>query len=149
MVFTDEATKKERLDTEDYQVRSGQGECLLMTRGVIVRHLLLPGNLADSKQVIAYLLETYGEQIFISIMSQYTPLPHVSAYPELQRCVSAEEYEALVDYALELGIENGFIQEGEAAQESFIPEFDGKGLFPVTKEAGWCRDGKENGREKS
>ena len=130
MTFTDEATKRERLLTAAYQERSGQGESLLMTRGVIVRHLLLPGALEDSKRVIAYLLETYGERIFISMMNQYTPLPHASAYPELMRRVCSEEYEALVEYALSLGIENGFIQEGETAQESFIPEFDGEGIFP-------------------
>lgn len=112
----------------EYQTRSEKGESLIMTRGVIVRHLLLPGCLEDSKRVIRYLLDTYGEQIFISIMNQYTPLPHVSEYPELNRKVSAEEYEELIDYALERGIENGFVQEGEAAKESFIPEFDGKGV---------------------
>ena len=117
-----------KLDVEEYQIRSEAGEALLMTRGVIVRHLLLPGCLTDSKRVIAYLVERYGQEIFISIMNQYTPLPHVADYPELTRKVRAEEYQALVDYALECGIENGFIQEGEAAQESFIPEFDGKGI---------------------
>ncbi len=57
-------------------------------------------------------------------MNQYTPLPHVKKYPELDRRVTEEEYDELVDFALELGVENAFIQEGEAAQESFIPEFD-------------------------
>ena len=136
--FTDEATKRERLTTAAYQERSERGENLLMTRGVIVRHLLLPGCLEDAKRVIAYLLKTYGERIFISIMNQYTPLPHAAAYPELRRRVSSGEYEALIDYAVSLGIENGFIQEGETAQESFIPEFDGRGI-----------DGGNDGGEKS
>lgn len=127
--FTDEATKRERFTTAEYQERSGRGENLLMTRGVIVRHLLLPGCLEDAKRVIAYLLETYGERIFISMMNQYTPLPHAAAYPELRRRVCSGEYEALIDHAVSLGIENGFIQEGEAAQESFIPEFDGRGIY--------------------
>ena len=112
----------------EYQKRSEQGESLIMTRGVIVRHLLLPGCLEDSKRVIHYLLERYGERIFISMMNQYTPLPHVADYPELMNRVTAEEYEQLIDYALECGIENGFVQDGDAAQESFIPEFDGKGV---------------------
>ncbi len=112
----------------EYQERSEQGESLIMTRGVIVRHLLLPGCTEDSKAVLEYLLSTYGEQIFISIMNQYTPLPHVDAYPELTRRVTEEEYEEVIDFALAHGIENGFIQEGGAAEESFIPEFDGKGV---------------------
>lgn len=101
----------------------------LMQKGIIVRHLLLPGCLEDSKAVIHYLYTTYGDRIFISIMNQYTPLPHVAAYPELNRKVSDEEYDALVNYAIELGVEQGFIQEGDTAEESFIPEFDFTGLL--------------------
>lgn len=101
----------------------------LMRKGIVVRHLLLPGCLEDSKAVIRYLHTTYGDRIFISIMNQYTPLPHVAAYPELNRKVSDKEYDALVDYAIELGVEQGFIQEGDTAQESFIPEFDFTGLL--------------------
>ena len=100
----------------------------IMTRGVIVRHLLLPGQVKDSKKILRYLHTTYGNDIYISIMNQYTPLPHVDTIPELNRKVSAEEYERVLDFALRIGIENGFFQEGEAASESFIPEFDGSGL---------------------
>ncbi len=100
----------------------------IMTRGVIVRHLTLPGYLKDSKDILEYLYDTYGDTIYISIMNQYTPLPHVEAYPELNRKITAEEYEELVDYALYLGVENGFIQEGETASESFIPEFNEEGV---------------------
>jgi putative pyruvate formate lyase activating enzyme len=60
-------------------------------------------------------------------MNQYTPLPHVELYPEINRKVTEEEYDELVDYAIELGVENGFIQEGETAAESFIPAFDHEG----------------------
>lgn len=95
----------------------------LMKRGVIVRHLLLPGRVAEAKRVLRYLYETYGDTIAISILNQYTPLPHVAAYPELNRKVTEEEYEEVVEYALELGIGHGFLQEGQAASESFIPEF--------------------------
>lgn len=95
----------------------------LMKRGVIVRHLLLPGQTKEAKRVLRYLYETYGDAIAISILNQYTPLPHVAAYPELNRKVSSEEYEEVVEYALELGIGHGFLQEGEAATESFIPNF--------------------------
>ncbi|MFQ9433296.1 MAG: radical SAM protein [Christensenellaceae bacterium] len=100
----------------------------IMQRGVIVRHLQLPGCIEDSKRVIRYLYETYGDGIFISIMNQYTPLPHVSDYPEINRKLREKEYEDLVDYAIELGVLNGFLQEGEAASESFIPPFDLEGV---------------------
>lgn len=100
----------------------------LICKGTIVRHLLLPGCLEDSKAVIKYLYETFGNRIYISIMNQYTPLKQVSHIPELNRKVSSDDYEALVDYAISLGVENGFIQEGDVAAESFIPEFDGSGV---------------------
>ena len=99
-----------------------------MTCGVMVRHLMLPGCMEDSKDVLKYLYETYGNQIYISIMSQYTPLSHVKDYPELCTKVDREEYDALVDYAIDLGIENGFIQEEDVAEESFIPSFDCEGV---------------------
>ncbi len=100
-----------------------------MTRGVIVRHLLLPGQTRDSKKILRYLHETYGDDIYISIMNQYTPLPHVAHIPELNRKVTDEEYDRVMNFALRIGIENGFFQEGEAASESFIPQFDGTGLL--------------------
>ena len=100
----------------------------IMTKGVIVRHLVLPGQVKDSKRIIDYLYHTFGDKIYLSIMNQYTPLPHVSKYKELNRTITEEEYEEVVDYAIELGVENGFIQEGETAKESFIPEFDYQGV---------------------
>lgn len=100
----------------------------LMKRGVIVRHLLLPGQCADSKRLLRYLHDTYGNDIYVSIMNQYTPLPHVAAFPELNRTVTECEYEKLLSFADIIGIEKGFMQEGGTAQESFIPSFDGEGL---------------------
>lgn len=100
----------------------------IMTKGVIVRHMMLPGCLEDSKNIIKYLYETFGNNIYISIMNQYTPLPHVAIYPEINRKITDEEYDELIDYAVELGVENGFIQEGETQSESFIPEFNGEGV---------------------
>lgn len=100
----------------------------IMTGGVIVRHLMLPGLLKDTKAVIRYLYETYGDSIYISIMNQYTPMPFVENIPELNRKVTHREYDKAVDYAIGLGVVNGFIQEGGTAKESFIPEFSGEGL---------------------
>ena len=100
----------------------------MIERGVIVRHLLLPGHVEESKRVVEYLYKTYGNQIYISIMNQYTPMPAMAKDPLLSRRVTKREYDRLVDYALSLGVEQGFIQEGETAKESFIPEFNGEGV---------------------
>ena len=100
----------------------------LMQRGVIVRHLLLPGQTKDSKKILRYLHETYGEHIYISIMNQYTPLPQVADIEALNRTVTPEEYDRVLRFAERIGIEQGFRQEGSAASESFIPEFDERGL---------------------
>ena len=104
------------------------GEGSLMRQGVIVRHLLLPGCGRDSRQILRYLHETYKNDIYISIMNQYTPLSQVSGIPALNRRVSDKEYARIIDYAIRIGIENGFIQEGETASESFIPAFDYEGI---------------------
>lgn len=100
----------------------------IMQEGVIVRHLLLPGGLSDSKNVIKYLLETYGDGIYISIMSQYTPVGNLDDFPELKNTVDEVDYDELIDYAIELGAQNAFVQEGTAASESFIPDFCGEGI---------------------
>ena len=100
----------------------------LMVRGVLVRHLVLPGNTQDSMDILKYLHDTYGDQIFISIMNQYTPMPQVKDDPDLGRKLSSEEYEKVVDYAISLGITNGFIQEEGTASRRYIPAFDGTGI---------------------
>ena len=99
----------------------------MMVSGVIVRHLVLPSHSSDSKKVVEYLYKTYGDDIYISIMSQYTPMPSV-VYPELKRKLRQREYDAVTEYALALGLENGFFQDGGAASESFIPKFNGEGV---------------------
>ena len=100
----------------------------MMKKGVIVRHLLLPGYMKNAKAVVQYVYETYGNKVFLSLMNQYTPLPQVEEFPEINRRVTEEEYDELVDFAIEIGVENGFIQEGETAKESFIPEFNNEGI---------------------
>ena len=97
-------------------------------KGVIVRHLVLPGSTKDSKAVLDYLWNIYGNRIYISIMNQYTPMEQIKNHPLLSRKVTKREYSKVVDYALSLGWENGFIQEGETAMESFIPGFNGVGV---------------------
>lgn len=100
----------------------------MMHRGVIVRHLMLPGHLDDTKNVLRFLYENYGDSIWISIMNQYTPMCPDPRFPELSRTVSDEEYNEAIDFACELGIENAFVQEGGTVGESFIPPFDLSGV---------------------
>lgn len=100
----------------------------MMRRGVIVRHLMLPGHLDDTKNVLRFLYENYGDSIWISIMNQYTPMCSDPRFPELSRTVSDEEYNEAIDFACELGIENAFVQEGGTVGESFIPPFDLSGV---------------------
>ena len=98
----------------------------LMLHGVQVRHLVLPGHAQESRQILWYLFQTYGNRIGYSIMNQYTPMPQMKNHPLLSRRVTPQEYENVVRYAKQIGIENAFTQEGEAACESFIPEFSGQ-----------------------
>lgn len=102
----------------------------MMRRGVIVRHLLLPGCLRDAKRIVAYLHHTYGDSIYMSLMSQYTPLPTLDRerFPQLGRKVSKRAYDSLVEYAISIGVEQAFIQEGDVAKESFIPPFTLEGV---------------------
>ena len=95
----------------------------LMKKGLIVRVLILPGHLDDSKKIIKYLYQTYGDDIFISIMNQYTPVNHC-LYENLNRKLTEKEYDEVIQYALELGVTNAFIQEEGTQEESFIPHFD-------------------------
>lgn len=100
----------------------------LMKRGVIVRHLLLPGQSKDSKHILRYLHETYGNNIYVSIMNQFTPLADSALPEELNRTVTHAEYEKILSFAERIGIEKGFYQEGDTAKESFIPPFDLEGI---------------------
>ena len=115
-----------------------QGEVLfnekgMIQKGVIVRHLLLPGHVREAKAVIRYLHEAYGNQIYISMMNQYTPMPAMRDHPLLGRRVTKREYQRLLDHAFSIGVEQGFYQEDETAMESFIPPFSGEGVLKAVK----------------
>ena len=117
----------------DEMVRQA-GKCVfddggIIQKGVIIRHLVLPGQARSAKKAVKYLHEKYGDNVFISIMSQYTPCTDLSAFPEINRKTTRAEYDEVVDYAVNIGVENGFIQDGEAASESFIPPFDLEGVL--------------------
>ena len=94
----------------------------IMTEGVIIRHLVLPGETDDSMKALKDLKERFGSGITVSIMNQYTPLGNLA--PPLDRGVSEDEYELVLDYADFLGLKKGYRQEGGAVSESFIPHFD-------------------------
>ncbi len=104
----------------------------IMIKGVIVRHLVLPGSVKSSKNAIKMLYDAFGDDIYIAIMKQYTPMQHVMSLAddnkELKRRLTSGEYNALVNYACDIGIKNGFMQTGENASESFIPSFDTEGV---------------------
>lgn len=95
-------------------------------RGVIVRHLLLPGMEEDSKKIIKYLYDTYGDSIYLSIMNQYTPVRKCKYY-ELNNKIDDRVYDDVIDYAWNIGVRKAFIQDGESQSESFIPKWDFKG----------------------
>lgn len=105
----------------------------IMRRGVIVRHLVLPGHVDDSLAALAALWQRFGNDIDLSVMNQYTPVAPrtlIGRHPELARNVSDEEYEAVLDFADILGFENLWWQQGGTVDESFIPAFDGTGVCP-------------------
>ncbi len=114
---------KKAIDEMYRQVGKNEFNKDIMTKGVIVRHMMLPGLLFDSKKILDYLYSKYGDNIYISIMSQYTPMPNAKNYPEINKIVSKKYYETLVNCAVELGIKNAFIQNGTSVGESFIPDF--------------------------
>jgi len=106
----------------------------MMQSGVLVRHLLLPGKLADSMKAVELLYESFGDDIILSLMSQYTPPcgkgdDFKTKYPELCRTVNPRHYQALVEYAESLGITRCYVQDGQSADSCFIPPFDGEGVL--------------------
>ena len=100
----------------------------LMTKGIIVRCLVLPTKSDDTKKIINYLYKKYQDNIYLSIMNQYTPVNYIIEYPYLNKTISDEEYNDVIDYAIDLGIKNAYMQEGDTCSESFIPSFDLEGV---------------------
>lgn len=100
----------------------------ILQRGVIVRHLCLPSHTEDSKKIIEYVYKRYGERVVLSIMSQYTPQRANTKFKELSEKLTQNEYDDVIDFCINLGIEDAYIQDGESASESFIPSFNGEGV---------------------
>lgn len=104
------------------------GEDGMLQKGVIVRHLLLPLHRREAEQIVEYVHRLYGEQVYISLLSQYTPVKGLDGYPEINRRVTRREYEKLLEFAVSLGIRYGFVQERESADVCYIPSFLGEGI---------------------
>lgn len=100
----------------------------LMIKGVIIRHLMLPGLLFDSKKIVDYVYNKYGDDVYISLMNQYVPMFKASDYPEINKKLNPKHYDSLINYALELGLRNGFIQDDGANDASYIPNFNLDGV---------------------
>ena len=99
-----------------------------LQRGLIVRHLILPNHRHDSIKIIDRLYKTFGDEIFISLMNQYTPVFNASQHKKINRRLTTFEYNSVVNHAVDLGIKNCYIQEGFTASKNFIPKFDFSGV---------------------
>lgn len=95
----------------------------IIKKGVIIRHLALPYLEEDSKKILKYIYDTYKDDVYISIMSQYTPPKNIE-FEELKYPIRDYQYREIVEYAEKIGIKNAYIQDGESVGESFIPEFE-------------------------
>ena len=111
------------------------GEDGLLRRGVLIRHLILPGQLENTKGVLDYVAETFrpGDVLF-SLMHQYVPAGRAAEFPEIDRRLTDEEYEEAEDYMLTLGIEDGYVQQKDSADAAYTPAFDGTGVLAPAEE---------------
>ena len=100
----------------------------IIQKGLIIRHLVLPKNVEESKNILLWIKNNLPSDTIISIMSQYTPYGNIAEFKELNRRLTTAEYNKVVDFFLELGLENGFMQEKTSAKTDFIPSFDGTGV---------------------
>ena len=100
----------------------------IIIKGVIVRHLLLPGLLFDSKKIIDAIYKKFEDSVYISLMNQYTPMYNAKMYPEINKSINEKTYDSLINYALSIGVKNGFIQESGTSSEEFVPNFNNEGV---------------------
>lgn len=110
------------------QVGTPVFEGSLIKKGLVIRHLLLPGLLSESKRILDWISENLPKDIYISIMSQYVPMHDAKKFPEINKKVSPKSYDWLVDYALSIGLTNGFIQEYDSAETIYTPDFNLEGI---------------------
>ena len=100
----------------------------IIKKGVIVRHLLLPGLLFDSKKAVDVLYRNFKDDIYISLMNQYVPMHNANLYPKINKPLNPKVYDSLVNYAVEIGVKNGFIQDEGTNTKEFVPSFHNEGI---------------------
>jgi len=100
----------------------------VMTQGVIIRHLVIPGQVEDSKRILKWIADAIGTEVHTSLMAQYTPAHRAAQFPEVNRRLRHSEYRAVRDFFYELGFENGWVQELSAASSEYTPEFNLRGI---------------------
>ena len=101
----------------------------IMQKGLIIRHLILPGNTKNSIDVLKWIKSEMPQGIMVSLMSQYTPCGNISQFNELQRRITRREYDKVLNTLFELGLETGFVQDLSSAKEEYIPPFDLTGVI--------------------
>lgn len=100
----------------------------LMQKGVIIRHLILPWHYKESLKIVKYIWETYHDNVYLSLMNQYTPMYKALTHPELKRRLTTFEYDKVVNFADSLGFTNCYIQQGKTATKDFVPKFNGENV---------------------
>ena len=100
----------------------------IMIKGVIIRHLMLPGLLFDSKKVVDYIYKTFGDSVYLSLMNQYTPMFKATEYAEINKPLNPNHYDSLIDYCVDLGYKNAFIQESGTSSTVYVPDFNLQGI---------------------
>ena len=101
----------------------------LMRRGVLIRHLVLPNARKDSMALLDWVADNLKGKVKLSLMNQYTPLFRVTEFKELNRRLTTFEYDSVVNYALDLGLDDCYVQERRAASAEYVPDFDGRGVL--------------------
>lgn len=100
----------------------------MMTKGMIIRHLCLPGLTLDSKLILKHISKTYGDRVYVSIMNQYTPMHKAKDYPEISGKLPPAQYRSILSYAQSLGLTNCLVQDSASQSEAFTPVFDLMGI---------------------
>lgn len=100
----------------------------LIQRGLIIRHLILPGHIKESINVLNWISENLPKSVYVSLMSQYTPYYDACKFPEINRPITKNEYEKVVNHLYKLGLEEGYIQERQSADIKYIPDFNLEGV---------------------
>lgn len=101
----------------------------IMQKGVIIRHLILPWQYKESMQIVKYIWEKYHDDVYLSLMNQYTPMYKALSHPKLKRKLTTFEYNKVVDFASDLGFTNCYIQQGKTATKDFVPDFNGENVL--------------------